>query len=113
MVVHRARVAGERLPVVELSAVKSEIRVKVVRQAFCATLVDAHIDRRRGRIDVVTRVASNPAALCMVNFHEGLVVEYTMTIAEVGAGTWTLRVFEGVGDDTPTFLDAGRVRVPD
>jgi hypothetical protein len=110
-VVHRDRIPGERLPVVEISAVRGEIRVKVVRKAFCQTLVDAHIERRPGEIDVVTRVSDNPAALCLANFD--FVVEYTMTIAGVDRGSWDLRVFEGVGQEAAKFLDDGRVSVPD
>jgi hypothetical protein len=100
---HRLRVPGERTPWIEVTGGSGTIRFRVVRVAFCATIVDAKVRRTPGGLDVVARVAHNPAADCFGLTDQNL-VDFEGVVSAVPTGTYLVRVFEGVGDGVPRLI---------
>ncbi|MEO7965917.1 MAG: hypothetical protein ABIT38_18560, partial [Gemmatimonadaceae bacterium] len=100
----------ERIPRVEVVAQNVAVHVKVVRPFVCAMIVDARIARSARTIDVVTRVAANPAADCLF-VSPPPASTYAMKILNVSPGPLNVRVFEGFGDATPTLIDRVSVNV--
>lgn len=95
----RRPVFGERFPQVEMTSVPRGIRVRVVRPDLNCTLAQAWVGREPGVLNVVARVGGNPLALCA----GGFVVEYS-GVVEAEAGSYTVRVYEALGDGTPRRL---------
>ena len=92
---------GETIPAVHLVS-GNILLVRVTTHAACATIVTAGIKRTPGEITIVSHVSSSPVANCAAV--AGLVVDYSGTIDGLAAGTYRVRVFEGEGDRTPTFI---------
>lgn len=107
-VVHRNPIQGEQLPTVRILGGQNSVSVQVSRPGMCATLVEAGVSREPRELAVVARVSSNPAALCALIVS---VVDYAGTITAVPGGTYRVRVFEGVGDNTPQLIGSATVAV--
>mgnify|MGYP001168830000 CR=1 FL=1 len=110
-VIYRVATAAERLPSVRATGNAGAITVRVSRPALCGTLVSARVARARGTVAVVASVAADPASLCGQSLAVG-VVEYSVLVARVPPGMWTVQVFEGLADGPPRFLADTQVRVP-
>ncbi|SRR6266540_3865357 len=104
----RSPTAGESIPTVRISGASGTVTVKVSRRAMCGTLVNAGVSRSVNVLAVVARVSTNPAADCIAMF---LVVDYAGTITGVAAGSYTVRVFEGEGDNEPRLIGTASVSV--
>jgi hypothetical protein len=101
VVTGRIAVQGETVPAVHLVS-GNILLVRVTTHAACATIVTAGIRRAPGEITVVSHVSSDPLADCAAV--AGLVIDYSGTIDGLAAGSYRVRVFEGEGDRTPTFI---------
>jgi hypothetical protein len=101
VVTGRVAVQGETVPAVHVVS-GNILLVRVTTHAACATIVTAGIKRTPGEITVVSHVSGSPVANCAPV--AGLVVDYSGTIDGLAAGTYRVRVFEGQGDGTPTFI---------
>jgi hypothetical protein len=75
---------------------------------MCATRVDARINRSGQVLSVVSRVSSDPAALCAANV---TVVDYQGTINIASGGSYLVRVFEAEGDNDPQLIASAAVSV--
>lgn len=107
----RAPSVGEVIPTVRVSGGMGYVAVSVTRSATgCATLVSAGVSRGTDVLAVVTHVGPNPAALCALNLSNQVVV-YGGIINSVAAGTYRVRVFEGVLDGTPQLIGSATVSV--
>ena len=105
---HRLLTQEDQLPSVRVTAGPGQVSIAIARPSLCATLVEAHVARASRDLALVTRVAGNPGALCTAI---PAVVDYGVTIQNVAARSWTVRVFEAVGDGKPRFLRQAHVRV--
>lgn len=105
----RIAAQGEAVPAIYVSPGTASVTIRVVSpaEAVCAPVVDAKVSRNTGRIDVVSRVSSNPAALCAAGSVTGAVVEYTGTVAVLSAGSYRVRVFEARDDGDAKLIGDG------
>jgi hypothetical protein len=101
---------GEIVPTVRVSGGMEYVAISVTRQAMCATIVSAGVNRRGDELAIVAHVAPNPAALCASDL-PNFVVDYGGIINPVNPGTYRVRVFEGIGDGEPKLIGSGTVSV--
>jgi hypothetical protein len=104
----RSPVQGESLPTVHISGGLGAVAIVVTRRGMCATRVDARINRSGQVLSVVSRVSSDPAALCAANV---TVVDYQGTINVASGGSYIVRVFEAEGDNDPQLIGSAAVSV--
>ena len=109
---HRTAAPGESIPTIHATAGIGSLTLRVTRHALCATIVDAAVNRGVDEIDVVAHVWNNPAALCAATIPPQFVVDYAGTVSSLPAGTYRLRVFEGVGKGPTHFIGSMTVTVP-
>lgn len=107
----RTPAPAEAIPAVYASSVSGELVVRVTRPALCATIVSAAVSRAPQRIDIVSHVSPNPAALCSMAGLAGEVVDYVGTVGSLPPGPYLVRVFEGLGDATPRFIGSASVNL--
>ncbi|SRR6266542_1591775 len=107
----RSATAGESIPTVRISGEAGAVTVKVTRAAMCGTLVNAGVSRGANALAVVAHVSTNPAADCIAVSPVSWVVDYAGTITGVAAGSYTVRVFEGAGDNEPRLIGSASVSV--
>ena len=103
----RPPVAGERLPVLEVTGHAGTVRVQVARPDLACTLAEASVGRVAGTLTVVARVSGDPAALCA----GGFVVEYAGLIEDLASGQYRVRIYEAVGSGRPRLLGTRTVTV--
>lgn len=111
-IAQRVRSPGERLPSTLIASQRGSVTVDVVRtQPFCAPLVGGVVLRGSGVLDVVTSVGGSPYVLCSLIANS--VLTYRVVVPRVSAGRVTVRLFERIGEDAPTFRAQRTVVVPD
>jgi hypothetical protein len=109
----RSPSVGEVVPAVRVSGGMGYVAVSVTRAAAGCATVSAGVSRGTNELAVVAHVtpkAPNPAALCAAVL-PNLVVDYSGIINSVGAGTYRVRVFEGLADGAPTLIGSATVSV--
>jgi len=104
----RGPVQGEPIPAVHISGGLGAVAVAVTRYGMCATRVDARVNRSGQVLSVVSRVSSDPAALCLAMI---TVVDYQGTIKVSSGGSYLVRVFEAEGDNDPKLIGSAAVSV--
>lgn len=100
--------AGETSPGIHLSVSSGALVIRVTRQSMCGNIVTAAIDRQPGKIALVSHVSSDPVADCSA-IPSTWVVDYTVTVGGLISRAYRVNVFEGVGDNTPTFLGSASI----
>jgi hypothetical protein len=103
----RSRMPAEHLPRIEVSGLFQSVRVEIARPSIGCTIGTALVGRKPGVLTFVARVGGDPAALC----EGGTVVEYEGVIHGVERGTYTVHVYEAVGDGPPVRLGTRSVAV--
>jgi hypothetical protein len=106
----RLAIPGEAIPSVRISGGQGNVTINVTTVGMCATVVDAGVSRGPHELAIVTHVGPNPAALCAAIL-EARAADYQGTITSVPEGTYSVRLFEGIGDATPRLIGSAIVVV--
>jgi hypothetical protein len=104
----RARIAGERVPVIRVSGGAGTVAFMVTRADVCAPQVTAGLSRGAQDLTVVATVSQTLDSLCDP-FPS--VVEYAGTITAVSSGSYRVRVFDARDPNTPTLIGSAVVSV--
>jgi hypothetical protein len=106
----RLAIPGEAIPTVRITGGQGNITIQVTTVGMCATVVDAGISRAPHGLAIVAHVSPNPAAICIAMV-QAKAADYQGTITSLSAGSYRVRVFEGLFGATPRLIGSAVVTV--